>query len=168
MSTDLDTLSRLHTTARLPRPLVWLAALLGLLAIGAFQGGLTMVRDPLEPLGLQVDFLARTPIDTYFWPGVFLLCISAACLVTVTGLVSRWRWQWAVAIESRVGYRWPWIGAVSIGVTLLVFEMLEVYMVPFHPLMHPLLIAASVAVLLLASVPSTRAHLQADQFVDHR
>ena len=158
MSTDLDPLPRPHATARLPQPLLWLAGLLGLLAVGAFQGGLAMVRDPLEPLGLQVDFLERTPIDTYFWPGVFLLCISAACLITVTGLVSRWRWQWADTIEHRVGYRWPWIGAVSIGATLLVFEMLEVYLVPFHPLMHPLLIAASVAVLLLAATLATRAH----------
>lgn len=163
MSTNLDTRPRLVTTARLPRPAIWLAGLLGLLAIGAFQGGWAMVRDPYEPLGMTVAFLERTPIDTYFWPGVFLLCIGAASVLTMVGMVSRWRWQWASAIERWIGYRWPWIGAVSIGTILLIFEMLEVYIVPFHPVMHPLLIAASVTVLLLAVAPSTRAHLRADR-----
>ncbi len=167
MSTNLDTLPRAETipSAGARR---WLAALLGLLAIGAFQGGLAMVRDPIAPLGLQVEFLGRTPIDTYLWPGIFLLCISAACVITVAGLVSSWRWRWAAAIEGRVGYRWPWIGAVSVGMTLLAFELIEVYMVPFHPLMHPLLIAASVAVLLLASAPSIRTHFRADRPAAHR
>lgn len=64
-----------------------------------------MVRDPIAPLGLQVGFLERTPIDTYFSPGVFLLSISAACRLAVAGLVSRWRWHWAAAIEPKVGYR---------------------------------------------------------------
>ena len=156
MSMELDTLPRSHSPATRPGSLLWLARLLGLLAVGAFQGGWAMVRDPYEPLGMTIAFLERTPIDTYFWPGVFLLCIGAASLLTVAGLVTRWLWPWANGIERRIGYRWPWIGAVSIGSTLLVFEMLEVYMVPFHPVMHPLLIASSVAVLLLAITPATR------------
>jgi hypothetical protein len=168
MSTALDSPRRTPTTSGRPRSLLWLAALLGLLAIGAFQGGVAMVLDPIEPLGMSVDFLVRTPIDTYFWPGVFLLAIGAASVVTVLGLMSGWRWQWASSLERRVGYRWPWIGSVAIGTTLLVFEVLEVYLIPFHPLMHPLLIAASVAVLLLASAQSTRAHLRAEQVSDRR
>ena len=170
MSTDLDALPRSHTTTSRPRswPRLVLAVLLGLLAIGAFQGGWAMVRDPIEPLGMNPDFLEHTPIDTFFWPGVFFLAISAACLLTVVGLLSRWRWPWAASIEHRVGYRWPWIGAVSIGWTLLAFEVLEVYMIPFHPVMHPVIIAASVAVLLAASARSTRTHYRADRLTDHR
>lgn len=160
MTTDTLPLRRL--TDRRPPAVGWLSALLGLLAIGAFQGGLAMVRDPLEPLGMGVDFLERTPVDSYVWPGVFLLSIAAASLLTVAGLLSRWRWHWAGPIERALGYRWPWIGATVIGVVLLGFEMLEVYMVPFHPIMHPLLIASSVAMLLLAAAPSTRAHFRVE------
>jgi hypothetical protein len=118
-----------------------------------------MVVDPLEPLGMHAELLDRTPIDTYFWPGVFLLAIASASALTLPGLLFGWQWSWAAGIERWVGYRWPWIGAVSIGSILLVFEMLEVYLFPFHPIMHPLLITISVLLLGLSFAPSTKAHL---------
>jgi hypothetical protein len=59
-----------------------------------------------------------------------------------------------------VGYRWPWLGALSIGSVLLVFEIMELFMVPFHPVMHPLLIAASLAIITLILTPSARDFLR--------
>jgi hypothetical protein len=50
---------------------------------------------------------------------------------------------------------------VSIGGILLVFEVVELFMVPFHPVMHPLLIAGSMAILILALTPSARRYLVA-------
>ena len=137
-----------------PASAVAVAVILGLLAIGSLQGGVAMVADPSTPLGMTVDSLDHTPVDTYFWPGVFLLAIAGASIVTIPGLVFGWRWGWASRLESALGHRWPWVGAVAIGTVLLVFELIELYMVPFHPVMHPLLIGASVAILLLAGTRS--------------
>lgn len=147
---------------RLPGTLVVLVGLLALLAVGAIQGGWAMVTDPLQPLGMSVSYLEEAPIDDYFWAGVFLLAIAGASLLTISGLVFDWRWSWAKRIEARIGYRWPWLGALSIGLFLLVFEVVELFMVPFHPLMHPLLIAGSLAIIGLVWSPSTRAKLRAD------
>ena len=147
---------------RTPASVAGLVGLLALLVVGAVQGGIAMISDPLEPLGMPASFLDGTPIDTYFWPGVFLLAIAAASLVTILGLVLGWRWQWAVGIERTVGYRWPWLGALATGTVLLVFEIIELFMVPFHPLMHPLLIAGSLAIIWLAVTPSTRGHLRVE------
>jgi hypothetical protein len=140
-----------------------LVGLLALLVVGAVQGGIAMIRDPLQPLGMPTSFLDGTPIDTYFWPGVFLLAIAAASLVTILGLMLGWRWQWAAGIEGAVGYRWPWLGALATGTVLLVFEIIELFMVPFHPVMHPLLIAGSLAIVWLTVTPSTRAHLRVEK-----
>jgi hypothetical protein len=148
-------------TARRPAAIVALTSLLGLLTIGALQGGIAMVVNPTEPLGMTVDYLDKTPIDDYFLPGLFLLGIAAASLITIAGLLLGWQWNWASPIESRIGYRWPWLGAVSIGGVLLVFEVIELFMVPFHPVMHPLLIAASLVILILALAPSARRYLAA-------
>lgn len=146
---------------RVPATLVSLAGLLTLLFVGASQGGWAMVIEPYEPLGMPITFLERTPIETYFWPGVFLLAIAAASLLTTVGILLGWRWKWASSIEEAVGYQWPWIGAVATGTILLIFEIIELFLIPFHPLMHPLLLAGSLAIIGLAGTGSARMALRA-------
>jgi hypothetical protein len=137
--------------------------LAALLAIGAAQGGFAMLTNPVDPLGMSPSFLEGTPVSDYFWPGVFLACIAAAAMVTAVGLMFDWRWPWARAIEKVVGFRWPWLGAVATGAILLIFEITELFLVPFHPIMHPLLIASSATIVLLALLPSSRSFLEVDR-----
>lgn len=129
---------------------VVLAVLLALLAVGAAQGGFAMAIDPYTPLGMTTAYLEQAPVDTYLWPGIFLLAIAAASLLSAIGLLTGWKWRWAVPIERAIGYRWPWIGAVSTGIVLFVFEVIEIFLIPFHPIMHPLLLAHSGAIVGLA------------------
>jgi hypothetical protein len=58
-----------------------------------------------------------------------------------------------------MGRTWPWLGAVAIGGVLLVFELIELFLIPFHPIMHPLLIAVSLAIIGLALTTSSQRHL---------
>jgi hypothetical protein len=149
-------------TRRKPLTVIALIGLLALLAFGAVQGGFAMVTNPLEPLGMPLDYLEKTPVDTYLWPGVFFLAIAGASLLTVSGLLFDWPMRWAFPIEARVGYRWPWIGALSTGTVLLAFEILELFLIPFHPVMHPLLLAGSAAIIWLTWTHPTREHLRVD------
>jgi hypothetical protein len=150
---------RRRVFSRPPGTVTALGFLLVVLIVGAVQGGLAMVTNPVDPLGMSLDFLDGAPVDDYFWPGWFLLGIALASSVTVVGLFFRWDWGWAAAIEKAIGFRWPWIGAMSVAIVLLAFEIIELFLVPFHPVMHPLLIAGSLAIVLLASTPSARRHL---------
>jgi len=161
MSVLTPTHSVASDTGRRPAGIVALAALLGLLTIGALQGGIAMVISPTEPLGMTVEYLDKAPVDDYFLPGLFLLGIAAVSITTIAGLILGWRWSWASRTESRIGYRWPWLGAVSIGGILLVFEIVELFMVPFHPVMHPLLITGSLVILIMSLTPSARRYLAA-------
>jgi hypothetical protein len=133
-----------------------LAALLSFLAIGAIQGGWAMITNPDSPLGMSLDYLERAPVSDYFWPGMFLLGIALASLITLPGLLFLWRWPWAARVEAAIGHRWPWLASVLIGSVLLVFELIELFIVPFHPVMHPLLIASSLVILGLPLLPTTR------------
>ncbi len=146
---------------RLPVSIVVLSMLLGILAIGTFSAAREMITNPLEPFGMTTEWLQEVPVDTYFWPGMFFLGMTVATLVTLAGLQFRWPWKWARGIEARTGYRWPWLGAVSTGAVLLLFEIVELFLVPFHPVMHPLLIAASLVIIWLPFSRSAREHLGA-------
>lgn len=160
----MSTSSTLHGRTR--RRHIWpsgtvttLAVLLVLLVIGALQGGIAMVTNPIDPLGMSPDYLLETPVGDYFWPGMFLIVIATASAITVPGLVSDWGWRWVSRIESAIGHRWPCLASIAIGSILLVFELLELVMVPFHPIMHPILIAWSIAIVMLPLTPSARSHL---------
>lgn len=144
---------------RLPMSLLLLSVLLGILSIGTFEAARAMITNPFEPLGMTTEWLKNSPIDTYFWPGMFFAGMTLASLLTMAGLVFAWPWRWARDIESRVGYRWPWLGAVATGVVLLTFEVIELFLVPFHPVMHPLLIALSLVVIWLPFTSSARERL---------
>jgi hypothetical protein len=145
---------------KLPGSVKGLALALGLLAIGALQGGVAMVMDPNEPLGMTLEVLSDAPVDSYFLPGLFLLGMAAASIVTLGGLVFGWDWRWAHRIETSIGARWPWAAALAIGVILLVFEVLELVVIPFHPIMHPLLIGLALFIIGLASTPNARRHFE--------
>ena len=147
---------------RRPVSIVVLSMLLGILGIGTFAAARAMITNPLEPLGMTTEWLEKSPVDTYFWPGMFFLGMTLAILITLAGLVFHWPWKWARGIESRIGYRWPWIGAVSTGVVLLLFEIIELFLVPFHPVMHPLLIAGSLAIIGLPFTQSARQHFRVE------
>jgi hypothetical protein len=152
----------LHRRPPLPVTGIVLAVLLTLLFVGAFQGGVAMVFEPHHPLGMSTDWLDGSPVDTYFWPGVFLLGMAVVSLLTVVGLLFGWTWRWAWHMERMTGFRWPWLTAIAIGTSLFVFEVVELFVVPFHPVMHPLLLVGSIAIVGLASSPAARTHLKAD------
>lgn len=156
----VDDRPRIVTSQHMPGLVKVSEVILGVLALGALQGGVAMVIDPLQPLGMSTDFLEGTPVSTYFWPGIFLLAIAAASTLNAIGLHSGWRWRWAESIERTVGLRWPWIGLVATATVLLAFEVVELFVIPFHPIMHPLLIAISVTLLWLAMTPSVKGCLR--------
>ena len=143
-----------------PASVAALVVLLAILTVGTLEAARAMITEPLAPFGMTTEWLERTPVDTYLWPGVFFAGMTLASLVTLTGLLFRWEWSWASGIESRIGYRWPWLGAVSTGVVLLAFEIVELFLVPFHPVMHPVLIAWSLAIIWLPLTQSGREHLR--------
>jgi len=147
---------------RLPVSIVVLAVLLGILALGTFAAAREMIPNPLEPFGMTTEWLDKAPVDTYFWPGMFFFGMTVGTLVTLAGLLFRWPWKWAQGIEARIGYRWPWLGAISTGVVLLLFELIELVLVPFHPVMHPLLIAASLVIIWMPFTHSARQHFQVE------
>lgn len=142
--------------SRMPRSVKGLLIALGLLSVGALQGGIAMVMDPHQPLGMTPEVLASTPLDSFLLPGLFLLGMAAASLITLFGVARR---ESRGRLSTATGSDWRRPVAIAIGVVLLIFELIELVLIPFQPVMHPLLIALALTIIGLGSAPATRAYL---------
>lgn len=142
-----------------PMSVIALAIVLVLVAVASLRGGIAMVTDPEAPMGMSLRHLAATPFDDYFWPGAFLIGIAVASTLTIPGLLLRWEWRWAWSIEHAVGYEWPWVAIISIGILLFSFEVIGIVFGSLPLTVHLLLVATSLNMIGLALTDSARAYL---------
>lgn len=151
--------SQPHISYWPPVSIIALSIQLVLVAAGAVQGGIAMVTDPESPMGMSLRHLEATPFDNFMWPGLFLIGIAASSIVTIPGLLLRWEWDWAWRIESAVGYEWPWISVMAIGVLLFSFEIIGLLFGQLPFVIHLLLLALSLNMIGLALTDSARRYL---------
>ena len=73
-------------------------------AVGAILGGIALVQDPTNSIGLQVNQLQGTPFKDYLIPGLILLIVVGLfSLVVFVGLLSRWTTAWWLSLASGGG-----------------------------------------------------------------
>lgn len=144
---------------RPPMTVIALTVLLVLVAAGSLQGGIAMVTDPISPLGISLEHLEATPFDDYLWPGMFLLGLALASVLSIPGLLLKWEWRWAWRIESAFGYEWPWLSVMAIGILLFSFELIGLVFGGLPFVIHTLLIAMSLNMIGLALTESARGYL---------
>ena len=97
--------------------------------IGGIFGGLEMIRDPLNPLGMTTELIAGSSFDTYTWPGILLLVLVGVtpCVLAV-GLMARRRGAlevsglFGVGLMAWIGVQWAllsdrlWLQPVIFGI----------------------------------------------------
>jgi hypothetical protein len=138
---------------------VWLeVALLGLLSIGAFVGGVSFVLDPTgRALGAQLKWLEQTPVTDFLLPGLFLLLVFAiGSVLLIAGLL--WRPTPGVLdrIDARLRHHWAWVGTIAMGATLVAWILYEFTLFPDRIALQPILIGLGLALIALAALPSMR------------
>ena len=93
-------------TASNKRPAsVWaLMVLLAIQAIGATAGGIGLVQDPIDNIGMSLDLLEGSPFDDYLIPGLILLIVVGLLpFVVLYGLARRRTWGWWLAVAAGAG-----------------------------------------------------------------
>ena len=97
--------------------------------IGGIFGGVEMIRDPLNPLGMTTELIAGSPFDTYTWPGILLLVLVGVtpCVLSL-GLMARRRGalelsgMFGVGLMAWIGVQWAllldrlWLQPVIFGI----------------------------------------------------
>jgi hypothetical protein len=108
--------------ATVKRPgLVWaLMVFMAIQAIGAIGGGIGLVQDPVENIGMPLSMLEGSPFSDYLIPGLILLILVGILpAVALHGVAHRRQWGW-------------WLTVVG-GVGLLIWIITEVVMLGYQP-----------------------------------
>lgn len=143
--------------SRLPLAPSLLAILVALQAVSGLGGGAVIVIDPSGGLiGLPLAALRRGPFVDFFVPGlVLLLVLGVVPAIVALGLWRRPRWRALGSLERAFGEHWSWVGAGVVGVGLVVWLAVELWMVgPSWLLVTYALLG--LAIIVLALMPSTR------------
>jgi hypothetical protein len=87
-----------------PGTVTALLVLLAVQAAGAIGGGIGLVQDPDDNIGLPVSLLEGTPFNDYLIPGLILLIVVGLFpLVVLYGLARRRKWGWWLAVAAGAG-----------------------------------------------------------------
>jgi hypothetical protein len=83
---------------------VALLILTAIQGMGAIAGGIGLVRDPIDNIGMPLSVLEGSPFKDYFIPGLILLVVVGLfALLVLAGLLRRWKPAWWLSLASGGG-----------------------------------------------------------------
>lgn len=138
---------------------VWpLLALLAVLSLAGFLGGISLVRDPTgDALQAKLSWLDQTPVHDFLLPGLFLLvAFGIGALVMIIGLVSRVSPGPLHRLDARIGLHWAWLGTIALGAVLVLWIVYELFVISGWMWLQPVLIGFGLLMIALPLLPSMR------------
>jgi hypothetical protein len=93
-------------TAQCKRPgTVWaLMVFLAIQALGGIAGGIGLIQDPIDNIGMPLSMLEGSPFSDYLIPGLILLiAVGLLPAVALAGVARRHRWGWWLAVTAGAG-----------------------------------------------------------------
>lgn len=103
-----------------PRTATALLIMTAFQAVSAIGGGVGLIQDPVDNIGLPLSLLEGTPFDDYLIPGLILLVVvGMEPLVAFLGL--------------QRGYSWAWWVALCAGIDLIGWVVVEVILLGYLP-----------------------------------
>jgi hypothetical protein len=127
---------------------VWaLLALTAIQVIGATAGGIGLVQDPIDNIGMPLSMLEGSPFSDYLYPGlILLLLVGLFPVVPLVGLA--------------LGRKWGWWLELAAGCALIIWIIAEVAMLGYLPGMgialQIIMGLLGVVIVLLALLRTTR------------
>jgi hypothetical protein len=93
-----------NAAGRRPGTVLALIVLTFIQALGAIGGGIGLVRDPVNNIGMSTSLLEGTPFNDYLIPGLILLIVVGLfSLAVFAGLLRDWKPVWWLSLASGGG-----------------------------------------------------------------
>jgi hypothetical protein len=146
-----------------PHALWPLLAMMGILSIGGFIGGISFVADPTgDGIGAHLSWLDQTPVSDFLLPGLFLLVVYGLVpLLLMCGLVWRFSPGFLRRVNGRIGYQWSWAGTIAVGSVLMIWIVYELTVLPERMVLQPILLAVGALMVAIPLLPPIRRYCSA-------
>jgi hypothetical protein len=120
-------------------------ALLVIQGLGGLGGGASLVAGPHgEIMHMPVSYLKGSPFPDFTIPGLALGLILGA-------------WPLATSFGMRRGSVWAWYSSFAIGCGLVIFETVEVFIIPYN-ILQPIFYVVGFLIAVLTLLPPVRRH----------
>lgn len=92
------------TKIRRPGTLWALMVFTAIQILGATAGGIGLVQDPINNIGMSLSMLEGSPFSDYLIPGLILLIVVGLFpIIPLVGLILRRRWGWWLELAAGCG-----------------------------------------------------------------
>ncbi|MDB4271049.1 hypothetical protein N9896_03025 [bacterium] len=135
-----------------------LILLIFLQAISAIPSGLSLIIDSSgKGIGLPPDVLENTPFNNFLIPGLFLFVVLGLLpLITLYGLLSRKKLNWAQKINWDRQFHWSCTFAFYIGLLLILWINMQLYFGIIFNKLHFSYAILGVLIIILSQFPATK------------
>ena len=125
-----------------------------ILSINALAGGLAFVIKPDGLLlGMQNDWLQKTPFPNYFVPGLILFVFNGLFpLLTLIGLIYQPRWKYPSVFNLYPSQHWSWTFSLFCGFILIGWITVQISITP-HFWLQPCLLFLGLLILICTLLP---------------
>lgn len=147
------------TSKHHPFVLWLLKALLLLLGISALIPGIEMILDPSGQLvGFPEGSLANSPFPNYLIPGFLLTAFIG--LLSIAAWLALWKKPQSAFLERINPFpqlHWAWALALTSGLSLIIWIVVQMMMVPYF-FLQPTLLTWGILIVALCFLPKVRTY----------
>ncbi|MBU0731701.1 hypothetical protein KKC88_02375 [Patescibacteria group bacterium] len=142
-----------------------LLALILLLAIGAFYGGITLIISPDgSMLGTPLEILQDTIFPNFLIPGIILFLVNGVFpLLVFFALIFKWNWKWAEALNLYKNQHWSLTFSYYIGFILSLWIVFQVAILKDISFFHFIYIIWGMVIVFISQLPSLRKYYKKNE-----
>lgn len=123
--------------------------------IGAvYGGGLLLIKPDGSLLGMDSEWLAHSPFDTYLIPGFILFTlIGLIPLLALVGMLTKPEWKWANSLNIYSNRHWAWTFSLYSGILVIIWITVQLIMTQYFWL-QPVMIFTGLFIIIFTLTPA--------------
>nr|WP_154887774.1 hypothetical protein [Paenibacillus xylanexedens] len=132
-----------------------LAAMHGLLGLGAVIGGFMLILDPSgKMLNMPVSLLERSPFSDFLIPGMILLLVLGLFpIIICMALLRRIHWTLVEKLNLYPKRYWAWTFSLYTSYALLIWIIVQLYIIQTVSLIHLFYFAWGLGIQMVTLLP---------------
>ena len=132
----------------------FLFVLLMLLAVNAFYGGISLMLAPDGSLlGMQPDWLDKSPFSNYFIPGLLLLLMNGIFpLLALFGLLTKNKNNTLNRLNVYLNIYWGWTFSLYTGIISIVWIIVQQIITAYF-ILQPIITGVGLLIIIITLMP---------------